>query len=70
MHTLLDHDGHISAFTTVTDARTHESRIDVPWNFLKASSSFLTRASSVITGSDALWKEAYFLCQPQTQRRL
>ena len=27
MHTLLDHNGHIPAFTTVTDAKTHESRI-------------------------------------------
>ena len=27
MHTLLDHDGHIPAFVTITDARTHESRI-------------------------------------------
>lgn len=27
MHTLLDHDGHIPAFATVTDAKTHESRI-------------------------------------------
>ncbi len=27
MHDLLDHDGHIPAFTTVTDARTHEGRI-------------------------------------------
>jgi transposase len=27
MHTLLDHDGHIPAFVTVTDAKTHESRI-------------------------------------------
>ena len=27
MHTLLDHDGHIPAFVTVTDARTHESNI-------------------------------------------
>jgi hypothetical protein len=27
MHTPLDHDGHIPAFATVTDARTHESRI-------------------------------------------
>ena len=27
VHTLLDHDGHIPAFATVTDARTHESRI-------------------------------------------
>ncbi len=27
MHTLLDHDGHIPAFTTVTNARTHECRI-------------------------------------------
>ena len=25
--TLLDHDGHIPAFATVTDAKTHESRI-------------------------------------------
>ena len=27
VHTLLDHDGHIPAFATVTDAKTHESRI-------------------------------------------
>ena len=27
MHTLLDHDGHIPAFATVTDAKTHESRM-------------------------------------------
>ena len=27
LHTLLDHDGHIPAFVTVTDAKTHESRI-------------------------------------------
>ena len=27
MHALLDHDGHIPAFATVTDAKTHESRI-------------------------------------------
>jgi len=27
MHTLLDHDGHIPAFATVTDAKTHESRV-------------------------------------------
>ena len=27
MHTLLDHDGHIPAFVTVTDAKTHESRM-------------------------------------------
>lgn len=27
MHTLLDHDGHIPAFVTVTDAKAHESRI-------------------------------------------
>lgn len=27
MHTLLDHDGYIPAFATVTDAKTHESRI-------------------------------------------
>jgi hypothetical protein len=27
MHTLLDHDGHIPAFVTVTEAKTHESRI-------------------------------------------
>jgi len=27
MHTLLDHDGHIPAFTTVTDAKAHESRV-------------------------------------------
>jgi hypothetical protein len=27
MHTLLDHNGYIPAFTTVTDAKTHESRI-------------------------------------------
>lgn len=27
MHTLLDHDGHIPAFATVTDAKTHEIRI-------------------------------------------
>jgi hypothetical protein len=27
MHTLLDHDGHIPAFATVTDANTHESRV-------------------------------------------
>jgi len=27
MHTLLDHDGHIPAFATVTDAKTHESRL-------------------------------------------
>ena len=27
MHTLLDHDGHIPAFATVTDAKAHESRI-------------------------------------------
>ncbi len=27
MHTMLDHDGYIPAFTTVTDARIHESRI-------------------------------------------
>ena len=27
MHTLLDHDGYIPAFVTVSDARTHESRI-------------------------------------------
>ena len=27
MHTLLDHDGHIPAFATITDARTHESRV-------------------------------------------
>lgn len=27
IHTLLDHDGHIPAFATVTDAKTHESRI-------------------------------------------
>jgi len=27
MHTLLDHDGHIPAFITVTDAKTHESRV-------------------------------------------
>jgi len=27
IHTLLDHDGHIPAFATVTDAKTHESRM-------------------------------------------
>jgi len=27
MHTLLDHNGHIPAFVTVTDAKTHESRM-------------------------------------------
>lgn len=27
IHTVLDHDGHIPAFTTITDAKTHESRI-------------------------------------------
>ena len=27
LHVLLDHDGHIPAFATITDARTHESRI-------------------------------------------
>ncbi len=27
MHTLLDHDGYIPAFATITDAKTHESRI-------------------------------------------
>ena len=27
LHTVLDHDGHIPAFVTVTDARTHESRV-------------------------------------------
>ena len=27
MHTLLDHDGYIPAFTAVTDAKTHESRV-------------------------------------------
>ena len=27
MHTLLDHDGHIPAFATITDARTHENRV-------------------------------------------
>jgi IS4 transposase len=27
MHTVLDHDGHIPAFATVTNAKTHESRI-------------------------------------------
>ena len=27
MHTLLDHDGHIPAFATVTDAKTHESSL-------------------------------------------
>lgn len=27
MHTLLDHDSHIPAFVTVTDDKTHESRI-------------------------------------------
>jgi FOG: Transposase and inactivated derivatives len=27
MHTVLDHDGYIPAFATITDARTHESRV-------------------------------------------
>jgi hypothetical protein len=30
MHTLLDLDGYIPAFVTVTEARTHESRMVMP----------------------------------------
>ncbi len=61
MHTLLDHDGHIPAFTTVTDARTHESRVLRSLELPKGSIVVLTRDSSVIAGFEALGNEAYFL---------
>jgi len=37
MHTLLDHDGHIPAFATVTDAKTHESRVAKTMDLSKGS---------------------------------
>ncbi len=38
MHTLLDHDGYIPAFTTVTDDRTHENHIACFLELLKGFS--------------------------------
>jgi hypothetical protein len=45
IHTLLDHDGHIPAFATVTDAKTHESR--------------LTKALELPTGSIVVFDKGF-----------
>jgi len=45
MHTLLDHDGHIPAFVTVTDAKTHESS--------------LTKALELPTGSIVVFDKGF-----------
>ena len=59
MHTLLDHDGHIPAFATVTDAKPMKVASPRPWRCPKAPSWSLTRASSVTSGSGSLAKRAF-----------
>ncbi len=61
MHKLLDYDGHIPAFTTVIDARNHESRILLSLGLPKGSIVVFDKGSSVTPGFGALGKEAYFL---------
>ncbi len=60
-HTLLDHDGHIPAFTTVTDARTHENRILRSLEFPKDSIVVFDKGFLSYPWFRSLGKEAYFL---------
>ena len=60
MHTLLDHDGHIPAFATVTDAKTHESRMAKALELPKGSIVVFEKVSSAIPGSGPLAQRAFF----------
>ncbi len=61
MHTLLDHDGHIPAFTTGSDARTHESRILRSLELPKDTIVVFDKGFLSYPWFQALGKEAYFL---------
>ena len=60
MHTLLDHDGHIPAFVTVTDAKTHESRMAQSLELPKASIVVFDKAYISYPWFRALEEKAIF----------
>lgn len=67
IHTLLDHDGSIPAFATVTEAKAHESRIAHTLELPKGSIVVFHQLSLVPDS----WGKEHLLCDPsQTQYRL
>ena len=61
MHTLLEHDGHIPEFTTVTDAKTHESRVAKALGLPPAFSYSAQRSCGVCPGHTRRASEYFIL---------